>query len=420
MTTQARIFRQAAVDRLSSPDQLDQLIVVADARGWLVTATLGVLLGALVGWGFAGTIPTNVPGQGILIASEGRVVAAMSPAAGRIEGLLVGLGDTVQEGQPVARLLQDDVRARLDSAHDLLAERAAEVARLEAAHAREVEISRTNLTQRRTALDQSVAAAAEQMEWLGERLRGHQELASQGFATRAQVQTIQAELAKAEQAAADGRTALLQLQSEQNDMLLRHDRDLAGAQAAVAEVQRSIRELQTTLARDTQVTAPVAGWVTELRVGPGDMVAAGQGILGIESTGFGLQAVTYVPTRHGKMIEPGMTVRIAPDNVRREEYGTLTGVVRSVSQFPSTREGMTAVLRNDTLVQSFSKDGAPYEVRVDVIEGDTPSGYAWSSRQGPPLTLRSGTTLASDITVREQAPVSLIIPLLRKATGLDR
>lgn len=420
MTTQPRIFRQAAIDRLSSPDQLDQIIVVADSRGWLVTATLGVLLGALVIWGFAGTIPTNVPGQGILIASEGRVVTAMSPAAGRLDSLLVGLGDVVEEGQPVARLLQDDVRARLANAQDLLAEREAEVARLEAGHSRELEITRANMAQRRAALDQSVAAAAEQMEWLSERLRGHQDLAAQGFATRAQVQGIQADLAKAEQAAADGRTALLRLQSEQNDMMMRHDREMASARAAVGEVQRSIRELRTMLDRDAQVVAPAAGRVTELRVAPGDMVGAGQALLGIESAGSGLQAVAYVPTKHGKMVEPGMTVRIAPDNVRREEFGTLTGVVRSVSQFPSTREGMAAVLRNDTLIQSFSKDGAPYEVRVDLVAGDTPSGYAWSSRQGPPLTLRSGTTLASDITVREQAPVTLIIPLLRKATGLDQ
>ena len=82
-----RIFRQAALDRLSSPEQLDQLVVVADPVGWLAAGTVTALLAAILVWGIWGKIPDQVNGKGILVSSEGRVLDAMSPAAGTIAGL---------------------------------------------------------------------------------------------------------------------------------------------------------------------------------------------------------------------------------------------------------------------------------------------------------------------------------------------
>lgn len=417
--SQKSIFRQAALDRLSSPDQLDRTIAITDPRGWIVAATLAMLVTVLVAWAFLGTIPTNVQGKGILIAREGRVVAAMSPTSGQIEAVLVSLGDTVREGQPIARIAQSDIATRLANARDLLAERAADRDRRIAAQGRELQIVRANLAQQRKALEQSIAAAEEQVAWLTERLRGHRDLAAQGIATRTQVQAIQTDLARAQQTVADGRSALLRLQAEENEVILRHERDRSEAEAAVTTAERAIRELESQLDRDTHVLAPTTGRVTEIRATAGTMVSIGQGVLGIESAGQGLEAVAYIPTRHGKLVTAGMPVRIAPANVRREEHGSLLGTVRSISAFPSTREGMAAVLQNDALITTFSQDGAPYEVRIDLTPGDTPSGYAWSSRQGPPVSLFSGTTLELDITVREQTPASLIVPLVRKQTGLD-
>lgn len=419
MSNPNRLFRQAALDRLSSPDQLDRAIVITDPRGWIVAATLGTLLTALVVWGFAGSLPTNVPGKGILISQGGRVVAAMSPAAGQIDALLVRLGDTVAEGQPIARVAQLDVRTKLDNARILASEQTAERDRIRRGHDREQGLLATNQAQQRKALEQSIAASAEQAEWLATRLRDTANLVRQGIMPRTQVQSIQTDLAKARQQQADSRVSLAKLKAEENDMALRHARELADAEAKLSTTQRDIRELETRLERDTQVLAPAAGRVTELRAPTGTVVASGAVVAGIETAGATLEAVAYIPTKHGKMLMPGMKVRIAPDNVRREEFGTLQGVVRSVSAFPSSRESMVAVLQNDALATEFAKDGAPYEARIALLPGDTASGYAWSSRQGPPLHLVSGTTLTVDITVRQQKPAALIVPLLRKATGLD-
>ncbi len=59
--TSDNIFRQAALERLSSPDQLDRLISLSSPLSWAALAALLVLLAAIVSWSILGTVPTRVP-----------------------------------------------------------------------------------------------------------------------------------------------------------------------------------------------------------------------------------------------------------------------------------------------------------------------------------------------------------------------
>ena len=81
---------------------------------------------------------------------------------------------------------------------------------------------------------------------------------------------------------------------------------------------------------------------------------------------------------------------------------------------------MAAVLGNPQLVQSFGGGSAPYEARIDLQQANTPSGYAWNSGTGPTLDLSSGTTLSAAIEVREEPPINLVLPSVRRAAGLTR
>jgi HlyD family secretion protein len=150
------------------------------------------------------------------------------------------------------------------------------------------------------------------------------------------------------------------------------------------------------------------------------MVTVNGTVLNVETEGRRLQAVVYVPTEHGKQVSAGMVARIALSTVKIREWGALNGRVASISDFPATPQGMAAVLGNPQLVQSFGGGSAPYEARIDLQQANTPSGYAWNSGTGPTLDLSSGTTLSAAIAVREEPPINLILPSLRRATGLTR
>ena len=53
-----------------------------------------------------------------------------------------------------------------------------------------------------------------------------------------------------------------------------------------------------------------------------------------------------------------------------------------------------------------------------IADPDTPTGYAWSSSSGPDATLQSGTVAAATVAVEQQRPLALVIPALRRWTGV--
>ena len=122
----------------------------------------------------------------------------------------------------------------------------------------------------------------------------------------------------------------------------------------------------------------------------------------------------------GKKVRPDMEVLISPSTVKAEEYGFIKGKVRSVSDYPMSPEGLLRVLRNETLVKTLTGKSAPIEISVDLIDdASTPSGFKWSSSQGPPNPVFSGTQCTATIAVETKKPISYVIPLFRKVVGVS-
>jgi len=97
------LFRQKALSRLASPDQLDQVMRVTSARGWLALLGLGAVIAAALVWGLVGTVPTTVAGQSVLLGAGGpeQVVAT---ATGLVVSVEVQRNEQVRRGQVIARV----------------------------------------------------------------------------------------------------------------------------------------------------------------------------------------------------------------------------------------------------------------------------------------------------------------------------
>ena len=166
-----------------------------------------------------------------------------------------------------------------------------------------------------------------------------------------------------------------------------------------------------------------SGRVIEVMTEQGDLVTPGQPLLRLDRTGrtvTGLEAVVYVPSGYGKRIRSGMEVRIAPSSVAPEEYGYLLGTVTYVSDFPTTSRAIQRTLRNPELVAKLTQGDAPYEIRADLrLDPTTVSGYRWSSSDGPPIDILTGTLCGALITVERRRPIDLVIPLIRDGFGLE-
>lgn len=101
------MFRKEALARMSSPDQLDQLLQVTAPRGWVALGGLGLLLLMGILWGVFGTVSTTVEGQGVLIRPGG-VRSVVCPAEGVITSVLVHVGDTIYKDREVVQFLRSD------------------------------------------------------------------------------------------------------------------------------------------------------------------------------------------------------------------------------------------------------------------------------------------------------------------------
>jgi len=164
--------------------------------------------------------------------------------------------------------------------------------------------------------------------------------------------------------------------------------------------------------RMSNVRSPYTG-----RVDAGAVVRVGQPLVALERPDQQLDCYVFVPFA-GKRIRPGMAVRVIPSGVSWEEYGYIAGKVSAVSDAPLSPVAMNVYLHNDTLVQQFSSRGAAYLVVVDLIEDpSTPSGFKWTGGAGPPLRFGSGTLVTTTTTLREQAPITLVVPALRRWIG---
>jgi HlyD family secretion protein len=77
MQGQPSLFRQSAVDRLATPEDLDELMHVAPPRYWLVLVALGGLLITAIIWSIVTTIPTTVAAAGALGTTPGGLQAVV-------------------------------------------------------------------------------------------------------------------------------------------------------------------------------------------------------------------------------------------------------------------------------------------------------------------------------------------------------
>lgn len=103
---QKHIFRQAALERLSSPEELDQLMQVTTPKGWLALAGLAGLIAVALMWGFLGHVPTKVTGQGILL-NTGGVTQVSTLTSGQVRAIYVQEGDVIPKGKTIARITDE-------------------------------------------------------------------------------------------------------------------------------------------------------------------------------------------------------------------------------------------------------------------------------------------------------------------------
>ena len=109
-----QIYRKALLERMSSPDQLDKMIVITSPSFWL--ALLGgaaIVVVALV-WSVFGRLPIKTEATGLYVPEQGTFYLAAN-TSGIVSSLQVEIGDYVEQGDVVMILSDEDVQQELNA-----------------------------------------------------------------------------------------------------------------------------------------------------------------------------------------------------------------------------------------------------------------------------------------------------------------
>lgn len=470
------MFRDKALEQLSSPEQLDELLRVTTRRSWLTIGTLGVAILLLFVWSVFGQISITVDGSGILIYPR-RVVSLQAPASGQIIDLYVQVGDLVESGTLLGRLNQPELAQRLEQERVRLAEISTRSDQSETLENKRVELETAGLQRKREVFEEQVRSLQTYSEallrrnesYLNEqkvnvenmrqirdeigkalidRYATYRNLLKEGLSSedtvlsaRERMVTSQIQAADLELRAQEIEMERLRGESEYQEQLNRiadlemeiqeiaireaeleqkqveadADRDLQ-----IQEIERNIERYEEALRSKGQILSKYRGRVLELNVVPGQIVQPGQrlGSLEAEDTDAKLVAATYFSVADGKRLEVGDEVQISPVTVERARYGSLLGKIESVSPFPVSVDAITSVVGSREIAMELTRNTTRIGVMANLeIDEDSFSGYRWTSGRGPEIEVTTGTNATIQATVERRPPITFVIPILRGLSG---
>ena len=90
-----QLFRKKSVDKVSSPEQLNEYIRVANPGVWMVLAAIVILLAGVVVWGFIGHLDTTLATA--VVCENGEAVIYVKEAD--VEKIAVGMSVRVDDNE---------------------------------------------------------------------------------------------------------------------------------------------------------------------------------------------------------------------------------------------------------------------------------------------------------------------------------
>jgi pyruvate/2-oxoglutarate dehydrogenase complex dihydrolipoamide acyltransferase (E2) component len=189
-----------------------------------------------------------------------------------------------------------------------------------------------------------------------------------------------------------------------------HDIRVApGAQVSAGQTVADIQAGGT----EQPVVSPFGGLVVEVTAATGQVVGAGSTVLTVERTDGPddrMVALLFVPASAAAELAPGMKANISVSSAPSAAFGLLQGQVAAVSQYPLDPASLSNLLGGDSALSGYTGSGAPWLVTIDLTpKAGSPSGFAWTSAEGPPESLHSLTSVNATLTLGSQTPVSFVL-----------
>ena len=411
-------FRKAALEKLSTPEKLDQLIKITSPRAWIALLTIAIAIVTAISWGCFGRVKTKINTTGVLLGGE--VYDIVSTSQGQLLDLKVAIGDIINEGDVIATIAQPDLIQQIKAAEASLIERQYELKQLSAFGSKDSKIQEELIQQNRISVEQQIQSNEKNIEFLTQQLKTDRNLLEKGLITKPQVVNTEQQLENAQNQIESLKAQLVQMSSQELNTNFNLEQKTTVVKQRIAQEQLRLEQLKEQYETRTSIKSPHTGEVVEVLSSFGVMVGAGTPLFKIKNVNTivnneTIKGVLYVPSQDGKKIKVGMEALVVPSTVQPQEFGYMKAKVTYVSEFPVTQQGMMTSMKNDQLVQGLLRMGAPFEVFVEFEpNSDSYSGFEWTSANGPEVQINSGTSCMGKITVKEEPPITMVVPAFKK------
>jgi|TARA_B100000315_G_C14563417_1_gene581685 HlyD family secretion protein len=410
------ITRKESSDAITSPDQLDQLMVVTRTRGWVTLVTIALILICGIIWSIFGSVSRNVTGMGMILHGEAPLLV-QAKSSGQLVELGYQQGDAIKKGDVIASI--NDTVSQLQ-----LADLQKEYAALEKVHAdlnqkdqAQLKLLQANLERQLSNINESISGTEALILLQTEQLHAEQELLKEGLISNQQVIATQQTLTTLTNTKLDSEAQLKVAQ-------LNHEVAVSGIQVQldarsilILSKESSINELEAGIQQQHVILSPVDGTIMELRFDVSNMIETGDDVAEIMPFAKSKnKCVAYVDATFGKRIKKGMSVLVSPSVARPEKYGYIEGTVIEIGELIASQATIELAYSNKLFAEKIIRaNPSPIKVIVALNEDEhTPSGYEWTSAGGFPYPVDIGTITTIKVQYETERPIELFLPWLNK------
>ena len=411
------LFRKAALEKMSSPEQLDYTIKIIKPKGWLAIITAVLIIAFTLTWSIVGRIPDQVLGSGILLKSGG-IFNVEATGNGPIKDIFVERSDLVSRGQIIGRIEQKELLSQIYQIRHNIAIMTENYNQMMGYLSESGNMNLEATEKKKDAIIKEIENLKEEKAYQEQNLKEYEQLFKEGVVSSNEYMQYRNEFNSLEAKLHSLQSQLKTTDLSQFRLIEDSEKELDTLVQKISIEKQTLKQKEDEYEEKTEIVSEVTGLIVEVDAERGDYVQTGSTVVKIEPVGEdikNIQAVIFFDASQGKKIKMGMPVSISPSTVKQEEFGFIRGLITDIAVFPSTRESMMSILQNETLVQNLMQNKAPIEVKADLIpDPRTPSGFKWSSSQGPDIDIESGYLCSGTVIVSEQRPISLLLPIIKK------
>ncbi len=415
----ASFFRKSALEKLSTPEKLDQLIKVTGPKAWIALITIALALGVGITWSVFGRVKTKLDVVGVVLGGD--VHEVVSTAQGQLVELKVAIGDKVKKGDIIATIQQPELSQQIEDAKAVLADRKFEMGKLLSYGNQGNHLQGEYISQTRVSIQGEIESEKKKLAFLNNQLESENGLLAKGLIVKSQVANTRQQIEASKNTIERLKGQMVQTSSQQHTLGYDLQQKVTLQNQRIAEAERTLQFLTEKYDTQKNIRSPYEGEVVEVLTDRGVVVGLGSPLFKVKNEGSpntklaGLKGVLYIPSKDGKKIKKGMEALVAPSTVQPQEYGFIKSKVTYVSDFPITEKGMLTSVKNDQLAKGLLASGPLFEVHVD-FEKDPASysGFKWTSAKGPDVTIKEGTSCMGKVTIQEERPATIVVPAFKK------